>query len=154
MTRYLSFQYPNFPNSKVKQQESALKILESYNIDYNSYISVKQPLDKSYEHDTVTDNVSVNNNGNEIQKLWISTWGKNPAIPEQDETQKLLDRFGYEKVYKAMYESKLKNFYSIKTLANSLDENGNIIPKEKNNVRTGKGAVDVDAVAAEIKKYT
>jgi hypothetical protein len=32
MPKYIKFQYPNFPNSKVKQQESALKILQDLNL--------------------------------------------------------------------------------------------------------------------------
>lgn len=73
---------------------------------------------------------SVTDYENVIRTLWISTFGKNPSIPEQDETKKLLDKFGYDKIYKAMYEAKLKNFHSIRTLADSLDNDGNIKPKD------------------------
>lgn len=55
MPKFIKFQYPNFPNSAVKQQESAIKILESLNIDYNSTLTVSELLPKSY----VSDNVSV-----------------------------------------------------------------------------------------------
>jgi len=66
LPKYIRFQYPDFPKSKVKQQESALKILQDYNIDFNSYLTVSDSHEHEHEHDTVNDNVivNVNDNGN------------------------------------------------------------------------------------------
>jgi len=58
LTKYIHFQYPNFPNSKVKQQESAINILEKYGLFSNGCLTVKQVLDNSY--DNVIDIDSVN----------------------------------------------------------------------------------------------
>lgn len=51
MPKFLKFQYPNFPKSKVKQQEGAVKILNSLGIsieDINSYLSLGKELTNSY----------------------------------------------------------------------------------------------------------
>ena len=66
----------------------------------------------------------------EIQRLWIKTFGRNPIIPEQDETVKLIDKFGYDKVYDIFYEASLLGFRKIRTLVNALDDKGNIKEKE------------------------
>ena len=75
MPKYIKFQYPDFPKSNVNQQQSAKKILESYNIDFTnieefikSSPTVSQELVNSY--DNVNDNVIVKNNiSTEIKKI-------------------------------------------------------------------------------------
>lgn len=67
MPGYLKFQYPEFPKSKVKQQEGALKILDNHGITLEivkSYLTVTKELEYSYvnDNDNVSDNVSVKNN--------------------------------------------------------------------------------------------
>ena len=59
--KFISFQYPNFPNSKVRQQESAIKRLLEFNINtekLNSYLTLSKDLAKSYGNG--------NDNGNDI----------------------------------------------------------------------------------------
>jgi len=94
-------------------------------------------------------NVNVINNKDEIKKLWISTFGKNPSLPEIDQTNLLLERFGYKKTYRIMYQGKLDGFHKIKTLINSLDESGNIKPKESNE-RKPRGTVDKEKWEREL----
>lgn len=67
----------------------------------------------------------------EISQIWIKTWSRTPKIPEIEETQKLIDKFGAEKVERAMREASLSGFKNFKTFVDSLDENCNIKPKEK-----------------------
>lgn len=60
MPKFIKFQYPNFPQSNVKQQEGALKILFSYGIsedNLKSYLTVSKEFNNSY----VNDSVIVNN---------------------------------------------------------------------------------------------
>ncbi len=114
--------------------------------------------DNHMENEDVNENVIVYeyDNKNEtinILKLWISTFGKNPSIPEQDETIKLLTKYGKDKTYKIMYQANLDGFKKIKTLVNALDENGNIKAKDKNNGRIPKGAI-TDNIIEEYRKYT
>jgi len=53
MPKFLRFQYPGFPRSNVKQQEGAVKILESLGVDYlNSLVTVTKDLPESYVSDS------------------------------------------------------------------------------------------------------
>lgn len=56
LPKFLKFQYPNFPNSNVKQQDGALKILEGFGIDFNNYLTVNKELPNSYVYVSVNDN--------------------------------------------------------------------------------------------------
>jgi hypothetical protein len=60
MPKYINFQYPDFPKSNVKQQESALRILIEhgmYDQKTNSIVTVSKELNNSYDNDI--DNVIV-----------------------------------------------------------------------------------------------
>lgn len=60
MPRYIRFQYPGWPQSNVKQQQGAIKILTDFDIEINSLVRVTQGLNNPYDNDN--DNVIVNNN--------------------------------------------------------------------------------------------
>lgn len=62
LPKFIKFQYPNFPQSNVKQQESAIKILESYGLFAEGCLTVSKDLAKDYDNDNVNDSVSVNDN--------------------------------------------------------------------------------------------
>ena len=49
--KFLKYQYPNFPNSKVKAQASAIKILQSFDLYTKENIRVIKGLDNSYDND-------------------------------------------------------------------------------------------------------
>ena len=72
----------------------------------------------------------------EIQKIWIKTWGRNPKIPEYEETVKLIEKFGNGKVEKIFKKAVLDGFNKLQTLINSLDEQGNIKPKNESQKET------------------
>lgn len=76
--KFIEFQYPNFPNSKVRQQNSAIEILKKYGLYdennltvskvlSNTYVTVNKELTNTYEHgngngndnDNVNDNVNI-----------------------------------------------------------------------------------------------
>ncbi len=65
--KFLEYQYPNFPNSKVKSQKSAMDILDKFNIDYNNIQTVNEPLSKGYENGYDTGNGIEDENGNETE---------------------------------------------------------------------------------------
>ncbi len=74
MPRFIKFQYPKFPQSNVKQQDSAIKILKSYglfNEETNSYLTLTEELPNSY----VSDSVSVVNKIN----ILVSVTGNIPS---------------------------------------------------------------------------
>ncbi|KKP74706.1 MAG: hypothetical protein UR73_C0037G0015 [candidate division WS6 bacterium GW2011_GWF1_35_23] len=50
--------------------------------------------------ETVTINKDINIDGitdEQMQTLWIKTFGKNPSYPEREETEKLIEKFGENK---------------------------------------------------------
>ena len=49
--KFIEFQYPNFPNSRVMQQQSAVTILEKYGLFVNGSITLPEDLSKSYDND-------------------------------------------------------------------------------------------------------
>lgn len=64
MPKFLKFQYPDFPKSKVRAQDGALKILNSLGItleNLSNYLTVNKELPNSYgnEHDNGIDNDNV-----------------------------------------------------------------------------------------------
>jgi hypothetical protein len=83
MPKFIKFQYPNFPQSNVKQQDGALKILFSYGITtekLNSYLSLSKEFNNSYDNDNVI--VVTNNIDERILKFaetlrpYIEKFGK------------------------------------------------------------------------------
>ena len=62
LPKFIKFQYPNFPKSKVKQQDSALKILNDLGIDnekLKSYLTLKEELPNTYVNVDVIDNGNI-----------------------------------------------------------------------------------------------
>jgi len=119
------------------------KIRESNRIRQQRFRENQKLLNSKKEEDTEQDidierNVTVTLQG--ITKIWAKTFGRNPKIPEQDTTQRLIDKFGIEKTEQIMIEAVHQNFHSIFTLEKNLDENGNIKPKVKNGANISKGA--------------
>jgi hypothetical protein len=74
--KFIEFQYPGFPKSKVKQQESAVEILRKYGLFDNGNITVTEQLDNSYDNDNDNDNGIgiVNGNGNELNVPFEKFW--------------------------------------------------------------------------------
>ena len=67
----------------------------------------------------------------EMQNLWITTWGRNPKFPEIEFTENnFIKKFGYEKTKQIFKKAVLEGFKKLTTLWDSLDEQGNIKPKE------------------------
>jgi len=67
----------------------------------------------------------------DMQKLWITTWGANPKLPEIEITQLFIDKFGLDKTKKIFKDAVLNGFHKIKTLWECLDDNGNIRSKDQ-----------------------
>ncbi len=55
LPKFIHFQYPNWPNSNVKQQNSAIAILESFGITDINKVTVSKGLDNHYDNDTDND---------------------------------------------------------------------------------------------------
>lgn len=66
------------------------------------------------------------------QNLFITTFGRNPKIPEIEFVeQTFIKKFGYEKTKKIFFAGVLKGFKLPLTLWESLDEQGNIRPRDR-----------------------
>ena len=55
--KFIEFQYPGFPNSKVRQQQSAVEILQKHNLFDENKLTISKLLTNSYDNDN--DNVNV-----------------------------------------------------------------------------------------------
>lgn len=60
--KFLEFQYPGFPNSKVRQQQSAVSILTKYGFIKDGKLTLNKELPNTYgnEHGTVNGSGSIN----------------------------------------------------------------------------------------------
>jgi len=75
--KFIDFQYPNFPKSSVKQQQSAISILEKYHLFSNGKLTVSEHLANCYENENENENETVNENeGNlpSVEKSKIPEW--------------------------------------------------------------------------------
>jgi len=72
--KFIEFQYPNFPNSKVRQQSSAVDILVKHGLFDKENLTLNKELINTYDNDngndTVIDNVNVSVNGAEKKEKY------------------------------------------------------------------------------------
>jgi hypothetical protein len=74
--KFITFQYPGFPDSKAKAQESAIKILEKYGDKLNCWVTLTKELPNSYNNGNGNGNgkkggVGGNINGQSRSKIVI-----------------------------------------------------------------------------------
>jgi|AntAceMinimDraft_18_1070375.scaffolds.fasta_scaffold16861_3 hypothetical protein len=97
--KFIEFQYPNFPQSKVRQQASAIELLKKYNLFDEKNLIVNKELSNSYEdeHDTVIDNVHENIDFELFWNLYDKKVGKKEKVKNKwdkltiDVQEKILD---------------------------------------------------------------
>lgn len=58
--KFIEFQYPSFPNSKVRQQQSAVDILVKHGLFDKENLTLIEQLDNCYDNGNVNDNVIDN----------------------------------------------------------------------------------------------
>jgi len=119
--KFLEYQYPNFPNSKVKSQKSAMDILSKFNIDYNNIQTVSKPLPKGYENGTDYGNGIETESENKAKQVVIYPF----------ESKTFSDQWQYWKNYKSKeFNFKYKTIQSeqaaLKKLANLSGNNEEI----------------------------
>lgn len=66
----------------------------------------------------------------ELIKVWISTFGRNPNLLEQEETEKHFKEFGVDKTKRIYKEAYKKGFRNIFKLTEQLNPDGSIKPKD------------------------
>ena len=57
--KYIEYQYPGFPNSRVRQQQSAVEILTKHGLFNNNKLTLTEVLPNTYVNVNVNDNVNV-----------------------------------------------------------------------------------------------
>ncbi|MHB8580007.1 MAG: hypothetical protein ACYDA4_09105 [Ignavibacteriaceae bacterium] len=122
-------------------------------LNYDSYQQLQHTANTLLTHSqhtantqlTTENNINNDNKDNKerecplgIQKLWIETFGRIPKIPEVEETEKLIEKFGLPKVKTIYREASLKGFKNLNTLINALDDTGSIKPLEDKNAANKK----------------
>lgn len=125
---FIDFQYGELtPNCK--PHIPILKTLERYNLKgYPKGINTpntrqdKTRQDKDKDKDNITEE--------QMQNLWLRTFSRNPKIPEMEETELLVKRFGMDKVFEIYKKASLKGFKNLGTLIEALDSDGNILDKD------------------------
>lgn len=115
--KYIEFQYPNFPQSKVRQQESAIKILKEFKLFDEKTQTLSKELIDSYVnvHDNVSVNVSVSENGYEnfldlFNKIKKSQYRGSDKIKRQY-SARIKEGFTLEDFEKAIKNCKKDKFH-------------------------------------------
>ena len=67
--KFIEFQYPGFPNSKVRQQNSAVLILLEFGIRTYKNLTLSKDLPKSYGNGNVNGNVKKGGMGGRKEKM-------------------------------------------------------------------------------------
>lgn len=80
--KFIEFQYPGFPNSKVRQQVSALEILNKYGLITNSKVTLTEELLNSYDNGSGNGTVTVNENGLDYEGIVALYHNLCPYMPK------------------------------------------------------------------------
>ncbi|MBZ0182382.1 MAG: DUF4373 domain-containing protein [Melioribacteraceae bacterium] len=139
-----------------KRKKQVLVFRNYLLIDINSYNntvivninSVNADNNSTNVKEEVKENVNVKGEGNKIYvppnipfqsseepfsksiNLWRQIYLSAPGIVEQDFTNDLIEKYGFKKAKRILYELREKNFKSVNTMKSAIDEFGNIKPKE------------------------
>lgn len=127
--KFIEFQYPGFPNSKVRQQNSALEILKKHGLYTNDGLRVNKELDNTYEHEHDND---TDNKGGVGEKITLEETGYNFYITQGKKAKEYTDKMSQDYVklcyhiiqknedgsFKLPYVLKIKNQIALKDFAN------------------------------------
>jgi hypothetical protein len=133
--KFLFYQYPDFPNSKVRAQNSAIKILIKFNLFDEEKETLNKPLTKGYvyEHGHEYDN----DNGHDKEEKYYLKFAHLKITNENH--NKLVNKFGLKKVEQIYLDIKnyrkntnYKDLYltSLKWLNKEKSKNNNYVPQK------------------------
>lgn len=91
----------------------------------NRFAQAKSEANSEYENEDVNRDINK-----ELIKVWISTFGRNPNLMEQEETEKHFKEFGIDKTKRIYKEAYKKGFRNIFKLTEQLNPDGSIKPKD------------------------
>lgn len=132
LPKFLKFQYATGLNSNKPAITSVKEIIFQNNLVEivqqslgNDFLIIK---DKDRDKDKVKDKDKEKNIAedipSDIQEMFIRTLGRNPKIPEVEETQKLIKQYGAEQVSKILREASLRNIKSFNYMISQLEITG------------------------------
>jgi predicted phage replisome organizer len=98
-------------------------------------IDIDKETDKETDKD-VTLRYSEEEIKEESRLLWISIYLNNAGCVEIDFVSELFSKYGKDKTKKILMGFREQGFHNIKTMRSSLDETGNIKPKNSKEVKT------------------
>jgi len=107
------------------------KHMENENINSINSSNNSNSSSNTYSINTI-DNIKDNIN-NKLIELWIKTWGRTPKMPEYEETENLIKKFGDKKVEKIFRAAVLRGFKGLQGVLNNLDATGNLLTYEEKN---------------------
>lgn len=88
----------------------------------------------------------------EIQKLWISTYGKNPSPVESKFGEALIQKFGYDKARQIMWTLSKNNFRNIANMEKAISESGEVILDDFGKKRPeSKMSAELQKVSAKLR---
>ena len=95
--KYIDFQYPGFPNSKVRQQQSAVDILVKHGLFDKEKLTLNIQLDNCYVNDNVNDNDNVGGVGGKINIPFNQFWDLyNKKVGNKNKCEKKWDKLSDE----------------------------------------------------------
>lgn len=122
---FIQFQYGQL-NPNVKAHKSVLDKLQQKNLiqTYEQLINCSQEV-KDKDMDKVKDKDKVKSIAEEIpadiQQMFVRTLGRNPKIPEVEETEKLIKLYGRENVHQVLKAAALRGINSFNYLQSQLE---------------------------------
>ena len=103
---------------KVKQREKEKFLLDEKTVSRDMSRDITQQNKNKSKNEDIEDFIFA---------TWIKTFGRNPKLPEVEESLILVKTFGQEKFYSIMREGSLANFKNFKNLLSRIDENGDLV---------------------------
>ena len=126
---FIDFQYGKL-NPNVNAHRSVIDKLHKRNLieSYEQFMNCsRRDKDKDMDKDIDKDKAWADDTPNEIQQMFIRTLGRNPKIPEVEETQKLINQYGRENIHQILKAAALRGINSFSYLLSQLEFRGNEI---------------------------
>jgi len=124
---FIDFQYGTL-NPSVNAHKSVIEKLRKRKLTgiYEQFINCSlRDMDKDKDMDMDKNIIK------DINTLWVRTFGRSPKIPEYEETEKFIEKYGYDVAYQTFKSAALRNIKSLSYLMSNIDSKGNLIPFEK-----------------------
>jgi len=130
LTDFFFFQYGQVMNLANRVHKSVYDRYKQLGVNLTSIrglIDLKEGIkEKDKEKDNALKSTYIDI-PSDIQQMFIRTLGRNPKIPEAEETRKLINKYGNEQVYTVLKAASLRGINSFSYLLSQLEFRGNEI---------------------------